>query len=124
MLSDEASAADCDSLETHPTLQVLNLRSMGGLAPLAPAVLKSRIQALVDMLKVNTSKYNLYSLTPNISFSGGRYSLSRDKPAPSMRSYNPENPPVSLPCQGAGKSTSVSSYLRMYPDWNTIQGLG
>jgi hypothetical protein len=124
MPSDETWDADCDCLETHPTLQVLNLRSMVGLDPLVPAVLKSRIQALVDMLKMNTSKYKLYSFTANMSFSEGRYSLSRDEPAPSMRSYHPENPHDSLPCQGARKSTSVSSFLRMYPDWNTIQDLG
>jgi hypothetical protein len=55
-MSDESWNAVCDSLNTHPTLKVLNLYTdEGGL--LAPAVLKSRIQALVDMLKVNMSMH-------------------------------------------------------------------
>jgi hypothetical protein len=46
----------CDSLETHPTLEVLSLHTD---ALMAPAVLKSRIQALVDMLKVNMSIHTM-----------------------------------------------------------------
>jgi hypothetical protein len=53
-VSDEMWGAICDSLKTHPTLQILNLRAMGWTDPLAPAVLQSRMQALVDMLKVST----------------------------------------------------------------------
>jgi hypothetical protein len=53
--SDETWDAVCDSLKTHPTLELLDLRTGFGDAPLAPAVLNSRIQAVVDMLKVNTS---------------------------------------------------------------------
>jgi hypothetical protein len=55
--NDETWNAVCDSLKTHPTLEVLQLRAsirLGG-ALVAPAVIKSRIQALVDMLKVNMS---------------------------------------------------------------------
>jgi hypothetical protein len=52
-ISDEAWDAFCDSLKTHPTLQTMELRSAH--PPLALAVLTSRIQALVDMLKVNMS---------------------------------------------------------------------
>jgi hypothetical protein len=78
-MSDETWDAVCDSVETHPTLEVLDLRRTGlfGMAPLpqlARALLKSRIQALVDMLKVNMSihtirldsRYELYreSLSP------------------------------------------------------------
>jgi hypothetical protein len=51
-MSDETWGAVCDSLKTHPTLQFLDLCSN---ASVAPAVLKSRIQALLDMLKVNLS---------------------------------------------------------------------
>jgi hypothetical protein len=57
VLSDETWGTVCDSLKTHPTLQVLNLqgiRAHGG-PPFSPAGLKTRIQALVDMLKVNMS---------------------------------------------------------------------
>jgi hypothetical protein len=63
--SDEAWDAVCNSLKTHPTLQVLNLLSMRMVGdaptPMPPTVLKSRIQALVDMLKVNTSIYTIGS---------------------------------------------------------------
>jgi hypothetical protein len=59
--------AICDSLKTHPTLQVLKLGShnigsmpqAAQLAPLPPEVLKSRLQALVGMLKVNTVIHTL-----------------------------------------------------------------
>jgi hypothetical protein len=53
-MSDETWDAVCESLKEHPTLQLLNLWS------LAPAVSKSRIQALVDMLKVNISIHTLH----------------------------------------------------------------
>jgi hypothetical protein len=64
-ISNEVWDAVCDSLKTHPTLQVLKLwRSMRPLGadpftPLAPAVLTSRIQTLVDMLKVNISIHTI-----------------------------------------------------------------
>jgi hypothetical protein len=60
-LSDETWDAVCDSLKTHPTLQVLTLYTLGE-DPLAPAALKSRIQALADMLKVNLSICTTYLL--------------------------------------------------------------
>jgi hypothetical protein len=53
MMSDEAWDAVSDSLETYPTLEVLDLRSREGF--MAPAELKSRIQVLVDMMKVSMS---------------------------------------------------------------------
>jgi hypothetical protein len=62
LLTDETWNAVCDSLKTHPTLQVLKLRwPMRPLEEtrLAATVLKSRIQALVDMLKVNTSIHTI-----------------------------------------------------------------
>jgi hypothetical protein len=62
LLTDETWNAICDSLKTHPTLKVLSLRwpmrSLGD-APLALAVLKSRKEALVDMLKVNMSIHTI-----------------------------------------------------------------
>jgi hypothetical protein len=48
--------AVCDSVETHPTLEVLHLAD----ASFTPAVLKSRVQALVDMLKVNMSIHTMH----------------------------------------------------------------
>jgi hypothetical protein len=54
-MSDEEWGAICNSLKTHPTLEVLNLPVTFRDDTATPAVLKSRIQALVDMLKVNTS---------------------------------------------------------------------
>jgi hypothetical protein len=54
--SDETWDAIYDSLETHPALEVLELCSLDANAPLlAPSMNTSRIQALVDMLKGNTS---------------------------------------------------------------------
>jgi hypothetical protein len=54
-ISDETWNAVFDSLKTHPTLETLCLRRIrtAGRAPLASAVIKSRIQAVVDMLKEN-----------------------------------------------------------------------
>jgi hypothetical protein len=57
-MSDETWDAFCDSLKTHPTLQILDLTARA--PPLAPpAVIKSRIQALVDMMKVNISIHTI-----------------------------------------------------------------
>jgi hypothetical protein len=57
--SDKMWSAVCDSLKTHPTLQVLNLRRVGR-APSAPALLEFRIQALVDMLKMSMSIHTIH----------------------------------------------------------------
>jgi hypothetical protein len=65
-MGDETWDALCDSLKTHPTLQVLQLYEVwryGG-APLAPAVLKPRIQALLDMMKVSMSIHTLHLNLP------------------------------------------------------------
>jgi hypothetical protein len=48
--------AVCDSLKTHPTLVVLTLRSD---APVAPAVVKPRIKALLNMMKMNMSIHTM-----------------------------------------------------------------
>jgi hypothetical protein len=60
-VSDEAWDTVCNSLKTHPTLEILNFRSIQTFAgaSLAPAVLESRIQAFVDVLKVNTSIHTI-----------------------------------------------------------------
>jgi hypothetical protein len=52
--NDETWGAICDSLKTHPTLEVLDLLGREP-PPISPDVTTSRIQALVDMMKVNTS---------------------------------------------------------------------
>jgi hypothetical protein len=59
-MSDETWGAICDSVKTHPTLQVLHLSARYNGAPLAPAVLKFRIQALVDMMKVSMSIHTIH----------------------------------------------------------------
>jgi hypothetical protein len=46
-----------DSLETHPTLGVLEIRFTGGMA--APSVIKSQIQALLNMVKANMSIHTI-----------------------------------------------------------------
>jgi hypothetical protein len=66
-MSVETWDAVCDSLKTHPTLQVLHqgqlqqghLPRPQQLVPLTPAVIKSRVQALVDMLKGNISIHTI-----------------------------------------------------------------
>jgi hypothetical protein len=58
-VSDETWHAICDFVKTHPTLEVLNLWLVGD-ASVASAVLKSRIQALVDMMKVSTSIHTIH----------------------------------------------------------------
>jgi hypothetical protein len=52
-LSDETWDAVCDCFKTHPTLQVLNFDLF------ALAAFQSRLQALVDMLKVNMSIHTI-----------------------------------------------------------------
>jgi hypothetical protein len=52
-VSDETWNALCDSLKTHPTLEVLNLRVNSTDGTTTPAVITSRIQSLLDMMKVN-----------------------------------------------------------------------
>jgi hypothetical protein len=56
-MSDETWGAICDSLKTHPTLQILDLQCTQQFrrTQMPPVVLKSRIQALLDMLKGNMS---------------------------------------------------------------------
>jgi hypothetical protein len=56
-MSDETWGAVCDSLKTHPTLHVLNLHSDDFEDP---AVLKSRVQALLDMMNINTSIHTIH----------------------------------------------------------------
>jgi hypothetical protein len=58
--NDETWGAICDSLETHPTVEVLNLSSALTDATKAPAVITSRIQALSDMMKVNLSMHTIH----------------------------------------------------------------
>jgi hypothetical protein len=56
-MRDETLDAVCNSLETHLTLEVLNLRSREPFVD--PVVLKSRVQALADMMKVNMSIHTI-----------------------------------------------------------------
>jgi hypothetical protein len=59
-VSDETWGVICDSLKTHPTLEVLDLRATTRDTALAPAAITSRIQALLDMLKVNMSIHTIH----------------------------------------------------------------
>jgi hypothetical protein len=59
LLSDELWDAICDSLKAHPTLEVLNLRGSWVRSQLGSVAIASRIQALVDMLKVNMSIHTI-----------------------------------------------------------------
>jgi hypothetical protein len=58
--NDEIWGAVCDSLKTHPTLEDLNLRSACTGITTAPVMTtKTRIQALLDMMKINTSIHTI-----------------------------------------------------------------
>jgi hypothetical protein len=59
-VNDETWGAICDSLKTHPTLEVLNLSSTNNDATTALAVITSRIQALLDMMKMNMSIHTIH----------------------------------------------------------------
>jgi hypothetical protein len=59
-MSDETWDAVCDSLKTHSTVEVLELRSVFTLDTVAPSVVKSQIQALLDMMKVNMSIHTIH----------------------------------------------------------------
>jgi hypothetical protein len=56
LLSDETWGAFCDSLKTHPTLEVLDLR---GAYTFSPVVLNSRVEAVLAMMKVNMSIHTI-----------------------------------------------------------------
>jgi hypothetical protein len=58
--NDETWGAICDSLKTHPTLEILNLRSAVTAATRAPAVITSRNQSLLDMMKINPSIHTIH----------------------------------------------------------------
>jgi hypothetical protein len=59
-VDDEAWGAICDSLETHPTLEILNLPPVGGMALLTPTVLKFRI--LIPYLETNRFRPHLLAI--------------------------------------------------------------
>jgi hypothetical protein len=58
-VSDEIWGAICDSLKTHTTLEVLNLCSEDNIAT-ARAAITSRIQALLEMMKLNLSIHTIH----------------------------------------------------------------
>jgi hypothetical protein len=76
-VSDETCDAVFDSLKTHPTLEVLDLRASYADTTAAPEVFKSRMQALVDMMKVNMS---IRSIHVNSQYS--RHELYRESVIP------------------------------------------
>jgi hypothetical protein len=60
-VSDEAWRAFCDSLKAHPTLEILDIRRTF----MEDTTVKSRMQALSDMVKVNTSMHTIYLFERN-----------------------------------------------------------
>jgi hypothetical protein len=113
-MSDETWGAVCDSLKTHPTLQVLNLSPFGmrpGMTALAPAVIKSRIQVLVDMLKLNTSIHAI-GLHPRYS----QHELFRESVIPYLKTnqFRPDllaiqkTRPITYRAKVQGAETSTS----------------
>jgi hypothetical protein len=58
-MSDETWGAICDSLKTHPTLEVLNMPATLNTAMTGPAAITSRIQALLDLMKLNLSIHTM-----------------------------------------------------------------
>jgi hypothetical protein len=58
-VNDEIWGAICNSLKTHPTLEVLILCGTFRVAVPTPALVSSRIQTLVDMMKVNMSIHTM-----------------------------------------------------------------
>jgi hypothetical protein len=58
-VSDETWGAICDSLKTHPTLEILNLPSTLNTAMAGPAAITSRIQALLDLMELNLSIHTM-----------------------------------------------------------------
>jgi hypothetical protein len=60
VMNDETWGVICDSLKTHPTLEVLNLSMIYNDATTTPAVITSRVQALLGMMEVNTSIHTIH----------------------------------------------------------------
>jgi hypothetical protein len=58
--SDETWGVICDSLKTHPTLEVLDLRAANNYATTAPDVITSWVQALLDMMNINVSIHTIH----------------------------------------------------------------
>jgi hypothetical protein len=59
-VSDETWGAICDSLKTHPTLEVLYMPATLNTAMTGPAIITSRIQALLDLMKLNLSIHTMH----------------------------------------------------------------
>jgi hypothetical protein len=100
--SDGAWDAVYDSLVTHPTVEVLDLRPRESFkAP--PEVLKSRIQALVDMMKVNMSIHTIklddhYYSHPLVGEPVVPY-IETNRLRPRLLAIKKK--PAGVPCQGA-----------------------
>jgi hypothetical protein len=114
-VSDDTWGAICASLATHPTLEVLDHRrpTYGAATTAPPAALKSRVEALLDMLKVSTSIHTL-QLYPRYKehdiFRESIIPYLETNQFPAVPSCHPTNSPNSVPCQDFGKSAPLSSY--------------
>jgi hypothetical protein len=94
MMSDEAWDGVCDSLKAHPTLQVLHLQSRHTFERAllsSPAVLESRTQALLEMMKVNMSIHMIHLIPCYGQHEIYRRSVIQDEPAPAARSCHPKD---------------------------------
>jgi hypothetical protein len=59
-INDETWGTVCDSLKTHPTLEVLKFIRRG-VQTMTQDVITSRTQAIVDMMRVNTSIHTIHT---------------------------------------------------------------
>jgi hypothetical protein len=76
-VTDETWGAICDSLKTHPTLEVLNMPSTLSTAMTGPAIITSRIQALLDLMKLNLSIHTI-----NLRYRYSHHELFRESVVP------------------------------------------
>jgi hypothetical protein len=80
-MSIKSWGAICDSLETHPTLQVLRLRSLRS----TRADVSPQMQALLDMMKVNKSIHTIHSRHELFHLSVIPYYLETNRLGPRVR---------------------------------------
>jgi hypothetical protein len=113
--------AVCDSLKTHPTLEVLNLSAIFNTA----AVLTSRVQALLDMMKVNMSIHTI-----RLSHHYSEHELFQGSVIPYLETNRlrqrfhaiQKNSPNCVPCQGAMVRALLSARTNANSFWILLSG--
>jgi hypothetical protein len=83
-VSEVTWGALCDSLKTHPTLEVLDLRYVHTADSMTPAGMTSNLQALLDMIKVNMSIHTIHLHDLHDRFT--EYKLFRESVIPYLES--------------------------------------